>query len=98
MIVCFDKLLMILYQDLNIAFTVPEWRRHGAGNLVMEWGFRKADEIGVDSFIEASEKGKFLYKKWGFLHFDTITVNTKINNNPSEEWERLERELPPSPQ
>jgi len=83
---------------LNISFTVPEWRRHGAGNLMMEWGVKEADRMGLESFVEASAEGKCLYEKWGFLHFDTLSVNTKIHSHPSAEWQRLERELSPSPQ
>lgn len=63
----------------------------------MEWGVKKADEMAVDSFIEASSDGKSLYETFGFLHFDTVFVDTVIDN-PSEEWKKLEQELPPSPQ
>jgi len=65
---------------------------------MMEWGVAEADKMGVDSFVEASKQGKLLYEKWGFLHFDSLIVNTKIDDHPSAEWKRLERELPPSPQ
>ena len=63
----------------------------------MKWGVQKADELSLDSFIEASESGKLLYEKFGFVHFDTLFIDMKLEN-PSEEWQKLEKELPPSPQ
>ena len=51
---------------LYVLYVHPDYRRRGAGNLFMEWGTRKADELGLNSYIEASEMGKMLYLKHGF--------------------------------
>lgn len=51
---------------LNILFTIPEYRRRGAASLVMDWGVERADCMGLDVYIEASEGGKPLYEKYGF--------------------------------
>ncbi|KAI8313804.1 hypothetical protein K4K61_006642 [Colletotrichum sp. SAR11_59] len=51
---------------LNILFTIPEYRRRGAASLVMDWGVGRADCMGLDVYIEASEGGKLLYEKYGF--------------------------------
>ncbi|KAE9577267.1 hypothetical protein CGCF415_v001176 [Colletotrichum fructicola] len=51
---------------LNILFTIPEYRRRGAASLVMDWGVGRADCVGLDVYIEASEGGKPLYEKYGF--------------------------------
>ncbi|KAI8240314.1 hypothetical protein K4K57_002901 [Colletotrichum sp. SAR 10_99] len=51
---------------LNILFTIPEYRRRGAASLVMDWGVERADCMGLDIYIEASEGGKPLYEKYGF--------------------------------
>ncbi|KAF4932042.1 hypothetical protein CGCVW01_v000051 [Colletotrichum viniferum] len=51
---------------LNILFTIPEYRRRGAASLVMDWGVERADCMGLDLYIEASEGGKPLYEKCGF--------------------------------
>ncbi|PQE26549.1 hypothetical protein CJF30_00001284 [Rutstroemia sp. NJR-2017a BBW] len=82
---------------LNISFTIPEWRRRGAGKLMMEWGVKKADEMNVPSFVEASESGTLLYEKFGFMTFGKIDVNTE-KENASAEWKRLQKELPPDTQ
>lgn len=64
---------------------------------MMEWGVQKTDEMGLESFLESTEDAKPLYEKFGFVHYDTLVVDTAVEN-PSEEWKRLERELPPTPQ
>ncbi|KAJ3951994.1 hypothetical protein N0V92_011578 [Colletotrichum tropicale] len=51
---------------LNILFTIPEYRRRGAASLVMDWGVGRADCMGLDIYVEASEGGKPLYEKYGF--------------------------------
>ena len=37
--------------------THSEQRRRGAGLLMMKWGLDKADAMGLDSFVEATEAG-----------------------------------------
>lgn len=64
---------------------------------MMEWGIKKADELGVDAFVEATETGKLLYEKYGFIIYYKVVVNTIIEN-PSLAWRTLEKELPPEPQ
>jgi hypothetical protein len=64
---------------------------------MMEWGVKKADEMNVPSFIEASDLGKLLYEKFGFMTFGEIDVNTE-KENASAEWKRLQKDLPPDTQ
>lgn len=45
--------------------TSPEHRRRGAASLLMKWGIDKADEAGVEMYIESSVAGKPLYEKFG---------------------------------
>lgn len=63
----------------------------------MEWGVQKADQMGVDTFVEASSLGRHLYEKYGFLTFKVLTIDTTVEN-PSKEWQELERSIPPEPQ
>ncbi|PQE07888.1 hypothetical protein CJF32_00003014 [Rutstroemia sp. NJR-2017a WRK4] len=63
----------------------------------MEWGVKKADEMNVPCFVEASESGTLLYEKFGFMTFGKIDVNTE-KENASAEWKRLQKELPPDTQ
>ena len=65
--------------------------------LVMDWGISKADELGVDAYVEATETGRLLYEKYGFMTYYKVVVNTSIEN-PCATWTDLETKLPPEPQ
>lgn len=84
-------------QDLKICFTVKEWAHRGAAKWMVECGVNKADELALDSFVEATEESKCLYEKYGFIWFDTIHIHP-TTKEPSEAWRKLEQELPPEPQ
>ncbi|KAF7937061.1 hypothetical protein BELL_0092g00120 [Botrytis elliptica] len=85
------------YLLLNIAFTIPEFRRKGAMKLVMDWGVERADELGVDAYVEATETGRLLYEKYGFMTYYEVVVNTSVENS-STTWKNLEETLTPEPQ
>ena len=53
----------------------------------------KADELGLEAFVEATNSGASLYKAHGFIITDEIKVDTKREGS-SEEWKRLEKEFP----
>lgn len=46
--------------------THPDHQRRGAGSLLLQWAADKADELGMEVFIEASPLGRHLYSKFGF--------------------------------
>ncbi|ROW07983.1 hypothetical protein VMCG_03596 [Cytospora schulzeri] len=52
---------------LGMIVTAPEYRRRGAASLLVQWGIDKADEDGVEIYLEASEAGRPMYEKFG-LH------------------------------
>lgn len=60
-----------LLADLHICFTSPDFRRQGAGGLMMQWGCDLADVLSVPAWIEASVEGQALYKVHGFLDAKT---------------------------
>ena len=72
----------------------PDYRRFGAGDLVVQWGTNRAHEMGVEAFVESTELAKPLYAKHGFVLIDNRELKP-IDPSPSEEWKRLERELLP---
>jgi hypothetical protein len=60
----------------------------------MEWGTKKADELGLDSFIESTEIAVPLYEKNGFIKVGYFAVDATIPD-PSEEWKGIAaRNLP----
>ena len=51
---------------LSIIATEPGQGRRGAGKMLMQWGVERADEAGVEAFLEASPMGVGLYRGFGF--------------------------------
>jgi GNAT superfamily N-acetyltransferase len=75
---------------------VPEHRRKGVGRLLMDWGVKKADELGVEAWMEASSLGRLLYENVGFKVLLKLVWDThKIDAD--DDWRRMEHELTPPP-
>ena len=56
--------------DLHICYTHPDYRRKGAAALMMQWGCDLADQLFLPAWIEASEEGNHLYRRYGFVDFE----------------------------
>ncbi|KAL8920512.1 MAG: hypothetical protein Q9208_006262 [Pyrenodesmia sp. 3 TL-2023] len=54
------------YWLLSLLATHPEHEGRGAGSMLIEWAFPKADEMGVKCCVDASAEGYALYRKRGF--------------------------------
>ena len=46
--------------SLDILTIDPKHQRKGIGNALVQWGTRKADELGVEAVVESSVFGKAL--------------------------------------
>ena len=79
---------------LNIIFTHPDYRREGAGDLILEWGIRKADQMGVEMWLDATVYGVPLYKKHGFEVINENKLHPETEN-PDDQWRKIEHELMP---
>ena len=66
----------------------------GAGDMILEWGIKKAEEIGVEMWLDATVYGVPLYKKHGF-----VVVNENViapeSEKPDDEWRKVEEILKP---
>ena len=51
---------------LAVLVTDPKYQRRGAGNLLVEWGAKRADEDGLMAYLEATDEGRQLYERHGF--------------------------------
>lgn len=60
------------YYLLGMIVTAPEYRRRGAAGLLVRWGLDKADEDGVEIYLEASVAGRPMYEKFGLRVLKTI--------------------------
>lgn len=60
---------------------------------MLEWGTRKADELGLESFVESTEMARRTYEKQGFYVIGDFYLDAQ-EENPSKEFiaerERLE--------
>jgi Acetyltransferase (GNAT) family len=51
---------------LNTLLCDPSQRRRGAGKMLMQWGIKKSEELGIVAYLEASSMGKPLYTLLGY--------------------------------
>ncbi|KAL9129045.1 MAG: hypothetical protein Q9217_002415 [Psora testacea] len=73
---------------LAICFVHPEHRHRGIGSTLVGWGVQKADELGIDAFVEATDDGKPLYEARGFVYMHTFYLDS-ARRNPSKKWMEL---------
>ncbi|KAI9645891.1 hypothetical protein NHQ30_005328 [Ciborinia camelliae] len=80
---------------LNIIYTHPSYRRRGIASMMMEWGKQKADEMGVEMWLDATVYGVPVYKKHGFSVVNENNLVPEPVGEPDEEWKKIEKELGP---
>jgi GNAT superfamily N-acetyltransferase len=54
------------YLKLNTLSTHPEHERRGAGSMLVEWGVEVADQLGLETYLNTSVRGRPLYERFGF--------------------------------
>ncbi|KAF2090810.1 acyl-CoA N-acyltransferase [Saccharata proteae CBS 121410] len=52
---------------LSSLLTDPAHGRKGAGTMLLRWGLERADEAGLETFLEATPMARGLYERWGFV-------------------------------
>lgn len=57
---------MSLSLALHYIATHPRHQRRGAASMLLAEGVRRADEAGLDVFLQASTEGLHIYEKFGF--------------------------------
>ncbi|GAA5919838.1 hypothetical protein JCM1841_004009 [Sporobolomyces salmonicolor] len=57
------------HYHLSLLATDPTYQRTGAGSALLRWGNRKADEEGVDCYLEATAAGISVYQRAGYEMF-----------------------------
>ncbi|KAI1826380.1 hypothetical protein F4861DRAFT_105195 [Xylaria intraflava] len=77
---------------LFILFTHPDYRRRGVGQQFLNWGMNKADQMGVDLFLDATPVGKPAYDANGFRVLEK-TVIIPQTDNPDEKWKEAEEKI-----
>jgi N-acetylglutamate synthase-like GNAT family acetyltransferase len=61
---------------MEILAADPDYQRMGIGNKLLQAGFDIADKLGLtEAYIEASQAGYPLYRKWGWEDVDAIIID-----------------------
>ena len=58
----------------------------------MDWGNRKADEMGVEAFVESTHIGRPFYESCEFITMNEFELNPTPPQN-TEELRKLQRDL-----
>ena len=61
---------------------------------MMNWGIKKAQEMGVEMWLDATVYGVPLYKKHVFVVVNENNIHPETNE-PTAEWKKIEKELVP---
>ena len=59
----------------------------------MNWGLVRADNLGLECYVEASQEGKLCYEKFGFKAIDENSWHVEKKDDANEEWKFLESQL-----
>lgn len=63
----------------------------------MEWGMRRADELGLESYIEATAAGRLLYERCGYRSVARVDVDMEDKDGEKGEvWKALQSDLLPA--
>ena len=60
----------------------------------MAWGIDKADEMGLESYVDATDVGVPLYEAYGYVKATRVDFDAS-RNEPSPQWKELQAELLP---
>ena len=62
--------------------------------MLMEWGTKNADEMGLETWVDSTPSGEELYKKHSFVNVRLKDLQPRMEN-PSEDWKQMERDVMP---
>lgn len=86
--------MLTLKEDLFNVFTHPKYRRRGVAQQIMDWGMKKADDLGLEFFLDATPPGKPLYEANGFVCVEE-NVTAPTMDNPDDKWKEMEGKVSP---
>ena len=75
---------------LNLMGVHPAFRNRGIGSMLTEWGMPTIDQMGLESLIEASPGGRWVYEKFGYRFIMAISMDTE-HRHPSDSWKTYQR-------
>ena len=60
---------------LSFLFVDPEYQRQGIGSLLLQWGLKKADEMGAKIWLTSTPKAASMYGRNGWKVMDRHEVD-----------------------
>ncbi|RSL62154.1 hypothetical protein CEP53_004853 [Fusarium sp. AF-6] len=84
-----DRMRLELMNDkphayLKLLHTDPAHQRRGAASMLVQWGLKEADRLGIAAVLESSDEGKGLYEKLGFKEARRFVVDLTPWGGPSD--------------
>ena len=83
--------------NLLTNYTRAEHHRRGANTLMIEWGTRKADELGLEAWLEATPLGSMIYARHGFGFLNMVelypSAELREDNDKWRHWEEATKDL-----
>jgi GNAT superfamily N-acetyltransferase len=71
---------------LNSLATHPEHHRRGAGGILLDWGLQKADQEGLETYLNASMVGRKMYEATGFELVKALWFDREKWGGEGKEW------------
>ncbi|KAK2595491.1 hypothetical protein QQS21_006766 [Conoideocrella luteorostrata] len=81
-------------RDLFNVFTHPDYRGRGIGQQFTNWGMMKADELGLEFFLDATLPGKPLYEANRFICVEE-NATAPTTSNADDKWREIEAKVSP---
>ena len=72
--------------------TDPGFQRRGAGGMLVDWGLKKSDELGLPVYLESSSNAHEFYKNKGFKDLEMFKVDFAKFGGPVHEQPLMLRE------
>ena len=69
---------------LNVMFTHPDYRNHGAAGLLVQWGTEQAGRLGIEAYVKGTCLGRSVYERYGFVMMHIAELEFR-NESPGEE-------------
>ncbi|KAL4948053.1 hypothetical protein BDW69DRAFT_203827 [Aspergillus filifer] len=78
-----------------IGFVHPEYRRHGIADLLLSEETRRADELGLEAYMEAvTAMGVPIFMRHGFIPWKKVVVRPEKRDADSQ-WKDMESKMQP---
>jgi GNAT superfamily N-acetyltransferase len=72
---------MLMEAVLEVLTTEKEHQKKGLGSRLLEWGYERADNEGLELYLDAGKSAQPLYEKFGYVE-QTTAKDPKAESAP----------------